>query len=214
MKYEAVLFDMDGVIVDTEWLHEVAFRETLATHGYELTPDEYKAFFVGKTDRDGLEQYLDSLKRVHDNQAIIDQKSAIYLSVASEQIRPYRGVASLIRQLAEIVPVGLVTGSMRHEAEIAMNTLGILEFFGVTITIEDVKRGKPDPEGYLKAAQLLRIPIQNCVVVEDSVSGVKAAKSAGAPCIAVTNTHTVDELHLADEIVAELSMELFEAARV
>ena len=209
MKYEAVLFDMDGVIIDSEPLHEAAFRATLATHGRELTESHYKRYFLGKTDHDGLELYFQFMNEQVDVAKLADEKAVTYLHIASDQLEAYPGVISLIKELSAKVPLALVTGSLRIEVDTALSRLGISDCFSVIVSAGDVTTGKPNPEGYLKAAALLGVDAKDCVVVEDSASGVKAAKAAGADCIAVTNTHSVDELKDATIVVGRLNIDLF-----
>lgn len=209
VKYKAVLFDMDGVIIDSEPLHEAAFRATFDARGRQLTGDHYKQYFLGKTDRDGLELYFKFMNEQVDVAKLADEKALMYLQLASDQITAYPGVVPLIKSLSAQVPLALVTGSLSIEAETALAALGIRHCFTTIVSAEDVAAGKPNPEGYLKAARLLGVAAKDCVVVEDSASGAMAAKAAGADCIAVTNTHTEDEPKEATTVVGHLSLELF-----
>lgn len=105
--------------------------------------------------------------------------------------------------------LALVTGSLRVEAEIALKACGIGDCFDVVIAAEDVGLGKPNPEGYLKAIDLLNVSPEESIIVEDSPSGIKAAKAAGIDCIAVTNTHARNELSDATSVVDSLSLSSF-----
>lgn len=206
MKYQAALFDMDGVILDSEPLHAAAFQATLELYGHTLTDEQYKEHFAGRTDKAGFESYLQFVNESIDVPVIMDQKAQKYLALAADQLIAYPGIVQVIRELSEQMPLALVTGSLRAETEVALSTLGIVDCFQAIVTAEDVIHGKPDPEGYLKAAQSLGVAIENCVVIEDSPNGVRAAVNAGAECIAVTHTHTPDELQEATKIVASLQL--------
>ncbi len=213
MKYRAVLFDMDGIIVDSEQLHAAAFQDTLDEFGHKISDEDYKTHFVGKTDETGLESYLKSVNKTVDRQLVLDEKARKYLELASDQLVPYPGVVQLIGKLASSIPLALVTGSLKNEAETALRTFNIIDSFKVIVTADDVSNSKPDPEGYSKAMELLEVSPKDCVVVEDSPSGVKAARAAGADCIAVTNTHTADELQEATIVVDKLDLSLFKQSR-
>lgn len=209
MKYDAVLFDMDGVILDSEPVHMLAFQKTLKTLGLQLDEDDYKKYFAGKTDQAGFIDYFKEINRDFNLAQTMQAKTNLYLRLAVDNIVAYPGIVSLIKTLSASIPLALVTGSLRIEADIALQTLGLTDCFKFVISADDVTQGKPSPEGYKKATNLLNLPTKNCTIVEDSPSGIKAARSAGIHCIAITNTHTKDELGGADLVVESLSMDLF-----
>lgn len=195
MKYKAVLFDMDGVIVDSEPVHEAAFRATLHQYGHQLTEEQYKQHFLGKTDEAGLRSYFAFTSETVDFPVVLDTKAREYLQLAADQLVPYPGTLAFIRSLrAQQVPLALVTGSLRAEADIVLKAFDLVAAFSAVVAAEDIIKSKPDPEGYLKGAAALGIAPRDCVVIEDAPSGVKAAKAAGIPCVAVTTTHSLEEL--------------------
>lgn len=209
MKYKAALFDMDGVILDSEPLHLAAFQLTLKNHDKNLSDDQYKQFFAGRTDEAGFQLYFDFIGESVNLPLIMDQKAKNYLKLAADQLVAYPGVVELVKKLSDVMPLALVTGSLRVEAETALNTLGIAEQFQVMVCAEDISEGKPNPEGYLKARDILGISHNDCVIVEDAPSGVLAAKNAGIDCIAVAHTHSNDELGEATVVVDKLTLNLF-----
>jgi HAD superfamily hydrolase (TIGR01509 family) len=205
MSYKAILFDMDGVIVDSEPLHVAAFQATLKRYGHDLNEDQYKQHFAGKTDEAGFKQYFDFINETVHLPVIMDEKAKAYLELAADQLVPYPGVIELIHELAaRKVPLVLVTGSLRAEAEITLKTFKVAECFTAVVAAEDISQSKPNPEGYLKGAKALNVDPADCVVIEDAPSGVKAAKAAGMRCLAVTSTHSAEELQEATEIIIQL----------
>jgi HAD superfamily hydrolase (TIGR01509 family) len=207
MSYKAVLFDMDGVIVDSEPLHVAAFQATLRNHGHELSDEQYKQHFAGKTDEAGFRQYFDFIGETVDLPIIMDEKAKAYLELASDQLIPYPGVVELIRELSgQNVPLALVTGSLRAEAQTVLKAFAITDFFRAIIAAEDIAQSKPSPEGYLKGAKVLGVKPADCIVIEDAPTGVRAARAAGMRCIAVINTHSPEELEGATLIMDQLKV--------
>ena len=207
MTYKAILFDMDGVIVDTEPLHVAAFQASLKHYGHDLSEKDYKQHFAGKTDEDGFKQYFAFINEEIDLLVIMDEKAKAYLKLAADQLVPYPGIIELIRTVSQHVPIALVTGSLRIEAEAVLNEFGITNCFTAVISANDVQHGKPDPEGYLKGAQAVGVDPADCIVIEDSPSGIEAARAAGIRCVAVTTTHAPDELGKATHVVEQLRVE-------
>lgn len=207
MNYKAVLFDMDGVIVDSEPLHVAAFQATLENYGHTLTDEQYKQHFAGKTDEAGFKQYFDFINETVELPIIMGEKATAYLELAADQLVPYPGVIELIRELAaRNIQLALVTGSLRAEAEITLKTFGIAEYFTAIVAAEDISHSKPNPEGYVKGAAALNVNPAECIVIEDAPSGVKAARAAGMKCLAVTNTHSIDALQEATVVVDQLKL--------
>jgi beta-phosphoglucomutase len=205
MNYRAILFDLDGVIVNSEPLHQTAFETTLKARGHNLSPDQYIQYFADKTDEAGFKTYFAAIAEPFDLRAIMAEKAQAYLDLADGHLTPYPGVIELIQdEVARNTPLALVTGTLRHEVELTLKTFGITHCFKTIIAAEDVAVGKPDPAGYIKAAQLLHVAPADCIVVEDSPSGLKAAQSAGIRCVVVTNTHPAAELPGATLTLAEL----------
>lgn len=205
MSYKAVLFDMDGVIIDSEPLHVAAFQAALKRYGHDLNEEQYKRHFAGKTDEEGLKQYFDFVNKTVHLPVVMDEKARAYLELAADQLVPYPGVIELIGELvSQKVPLALVTGSLRAEAELVLKTFNISKYFVAVITAEDIARSKPDPEGYLKGAAAIKVDPADCVAIEDTPNGIKAARAAGMKCLAVATTHLPAELDGATVIVERL----------
>lgn len=210
---KAILFDMNGVIIDDEHIHEKAFQETVKKYGIDLSHKDYLICCAGKTDRDG---YYDIAKKFQIDlpvENLLVEKSRLYLDLFPLHKKSYTGVIVLIKKLAEDYQIALTSSSSRNEVDLIIKEFEIEENFAVTISGDDVKKGKPDPEPYIKTAQALGLDTKECLVIEDSVSGVRSAKAAGCYCIGITTTHSREDLQEADAIVdsfAEINKEMIE----
>jgi len=212
MKYSAICFDLDGVIINSEPLHEAAFRSVLLEYDLLLSANDYKNYFAGKTDEHGFEDYLSSKQANIPLPDLLTRKQLAYASLAPSKLTYYKGLPSLVRALSKIAPLALVTGSSAEETKIALSTHSLVQYFSAVVTAGDIKHSKPSPEGYLLAASKLAgfIEPTACIAIEDSPSGVQAAKQAGMYCVAITNTHTHDTLSMADAIVSRLNLHTFQ----
>ena len=196
---------MDGVIVDSEPLHVAAFQATLKKYGYNLSHDEYKEYFAGRTDEAGFKQYFDFIGKTVELPVVMGEKAKTYLDLATNELEPCPGVVEFIQDLAKHdIRLALVTGSLKSEAEITLRAFNLTDHFSVVIAAEDIQHSKPDPEGYLRGVQALGVHSADCVVIEDAPKGIQAAKAAGIRCVAVTNTHTREEIADATHIVDQL----------
>ncbi|HSW99239.1 MAG TPA: HAD family phosphatase [Candidatus Saccharimonadales bacterium] len=207
MPYQAVLFDMDGVLLDSEPLHYEATKRTWARHGHHLTYDEYKRHFGGKTDKEGFTEYGKLVGMTTAAvRGLLAEKARAYQAVAAgSAFQPCAGTLEYIDWLVtQGVPIALVTGSLRAEAELVLRAFRLENAFSALVAAEDVAHGKPHPEGYLKGAAALGVEPEACIVVEDAPSGIAAARSAGMRCIALTTTYDAGELTQAHHIVAQL----------
>ena len=197
-----VIFDMDGVLVNSEPLHLLATQEILAAHGVTLTDEEYFGRYIVYSDWEIMELLLpDATARP----AAAMAKGRRYLELVEAGVPAFPdGVGLLLR--TDGWQVGLATGSLRREAELALGSLGIRERFQTIVTREDCVNGKPHPEPFLRAAEGLGLPPERCVVVEDTPGGIRAAKAAGMRCVAVTHSCSEDSLREADLIVDDLGV--------
>ncbi len=129
---------------------------------------------------------------------LADRKRDHYLRLARHGLPAVRGVLAFIDTLeAEGVPRAVATSASRHDVDRLLGRLGLRERFEIVVAAEDVRRGKPEPEVYLRAAEEMVLPPRACLVFEDSVVGVQAACRAGMRVIGLTTAHTTDELHAA-----------------
>jgi HAD superfamily hydrolase (TIGR01509 family) len=206
MKNPVYLFDMNGVIVDDEHLHERATKHILKQHGHVCTTADYKQYFAGRTRDAGMKQFGLANNATYDYLQLAEEKDAAYQQFAKEGVDPVGHVVAFIEHLSQSgVRMAVVTGAPRKEAKHFLELFDIADHFSQIITGEDITLSKPHPEGYLKAAAMLQVSPDNCIVVEDAPNGVRAAKRAGMQCIAVTTSHEAEDLHEADWVADRLT---------
>lgn len=211
----AVIFDFDGVIADTEPLHFAGFRQTLAEIGITLTEPDYYANYLGYDD---LGCFIAALT-AHEHPAdpatlaqLMQRKAHAYLESVTDHLVIFPGVREFVREAAAAYPLAIASGALRHEIEVILEQAGLRKEFLHITSAEDVTRGKPDPQPFLHALNGLnrqrREPLitgESCLVIEDSLPGIRSAKSAGMKVLAVANTHTIQDLHEADAAAKSLS---------
>lgn len=211
----AVIFDFDGVIADTEPLHFAGFRRTLAEVGITLNESDYYANYLGYDDRGCFVTALEAHGQPS-NPAVIarlmERKAQAYLQSIREDLIVFPGVREFVQEAAASHPLAIASGALRHEIELILEQAGLRKQFSHITSAEDVTQGKPDPQPFLHALQGLNrlLPGQgiapaSCLVIEDSIPGIRAGKAAGMKVLAVANTHTVQDLHEAHTVAHSLS---------
>ncbi|MCC6647354.1 MAG: HAD family phosphatase [Polyangiaceae bacterium] len=211
------LFDFNGVLLDDEHVHAAAMAEVLAPLGVTVTLADYFERYFVFDDREAFRAALTDAGRAPSDEEIarlVRDKEPVYLRRVATEGRPYPGAAALVRAAASLGVVGVVSGALRHEIELALDLMDLREQVAFIVSAEDTTRSKPDPEGYLLAKRALtaRGHAPRAVVVEDSPGGVAAAKAAGLTVAAVLHTSSEERLRDAgaDLVVAridELSIE-------
>ncbi len=197
----AVVFDMDGVIVDSEPLHEQAFRDIFALmglgegrHGIEFH------HYYGKSDR---ALWTDFIAKHHPPQPIeelLAWKQNHFLKLLSERKPIFEPIPALVATLAQRYPLAVASGSNHAVIDVVLAMRDLRRFFKAVASVQDVARPKPFPDVFLRAAELLGIPPSACVVIEDSAAGVQAARDAGMRVIAITNSLSRAQLSHADAV--------------
>jgi HAD superfamily hydrolase (TIGR01509 family) len=195
-----VIFDLDGVLINSEPLHCQAFQQILGAYGVSLTDRDYFTSYIVYSDREVLERLLPDRQALD---AAVAAKERRYWELVEAGVPPFPDGLALLRK-TNGWRVGLATGSIRREAELALRSLGVRDRFEVIVAREDCRKGKPDPEPFLRAAQGLHLPPRQCVVVEDTPGGVQAAKAAGMIALAVTHSCSRSKLMGADLVVDDL----------
>jgi len=211
----AVIFDFDGVITDSEILHLRAFNQSLAQYGIEITKNDYYTMYLGFNDTDCYKLLIEKGLLKMDEQQIntlMIQKKKIFEQLAKAEGKMIEGVRDFLNMLEQNnIPMAICSGSLLTEVEMVLEEARLRHLFEVIVSGEQVKKGKPDPEGFLLSLQRLNenrekpITANQCVVIEDSHWGLEAAKAAGMHTIAVTNSYDAGQLGMAEKIVDRLS---------
>lgn len=202
MTLKAVLFDFNGVIINDEPLHEKLIEELLIEENLRLKPGEFKEICLGRSDRVCLETLLTHRGRMATEEylaTLIARKSQAYQQELEkiESLPTYPGLTDLIFHIrAAQLPMAVVTGAVHAEVELVLERLELTPHFSVIVAGDDIKTSKPDPEGYLLAVDRLnqrfpdlKLQPQECLVIEDTFSGITAAKQAGMQVVGVANTY-------------------------
>lgn len=200
----AILWDLDGVIVDSMDYHYRAFRGVLADNGAELSREEYFGELIGLRNDAILLRLLGPL-RVEEVSRLKSAKEEAYRRLIADNVEALPGALELIA-LARTVELrqAIVSSTPRENIALILQSLRLEGAFDAVVGEEDAVRGKPDPEGFLLAASHLGVAPADCVVVEDAPEGIAAGKAAGMRCIGVTTTRSADRLSQADLVVASL----------
>lgn len=214
----AVLFDFDGVIVDSEELHMRAYVETAPRWGIRLTRDDYFRDLIGFDDRGAWGHLLHTQGQARDEtriaQIIDDKLSVTRRLMAQGAFSALPGVKQFLEQMhARGIPQGICTGALREEVRTMLQAIGLAPVFDVVVAAEDVTIGKPDPAGYLLTMKLISERIAgeltpaDCLVIEDAPSVVRSVKRAGFKTIGVATTYPAEAMRDADWIVSSLEAE-------
>jgi beta-phosphoglucomutase-like phosphatase (HAD superfamily) len=214
MPLEAVVFDFDGVLVDTEPLHLKASQCALADTGIALASHDYYERFLGFDDA-GLFRALAAERGMHLDDPtlaeLIEKKSQVLLSLLDSGSVLFPGAVECVHRCAEEVPLAIASGALGHEIDLILSRSGLRDAFRVIVGAEDTARSKPAPDPYVRAVELLRggpgsatLASEHCVAIEDSRWGLESARAAGLRCVAVTHTYGPETLQGADLVARTL----------
>jgi HAD superfamily hydrolase (TIGR01509 family) len=183
----AVLFDMDGVLVDSEPAHRGAAQAVLRERRLPVPDDgDWERVFLGRPDRDGLLDWFAEHGVDADVAAIMAAKQERVAARLAAEVAACEDGQWLARALhGRGVPLALVSGARRAEIDLVLRRFDLGAVFAAAISADDVATGKPDPEPYLRGAAALGVPARECLVIEDAVPGLRAAEAAGAAAIVV-----------------------------
>jgi beta-phosphoglucomutase family hydrolase len=203
MSSKALIWDLDGVIADTALFHFRAWQRVAGDRGIAFTDADFRQTF-GKRNPEIIAEKFGQVPPQEADE-IARTKEAIFRRIAKQSIKPFPGVLSLLLSVrAAGWSTALASSTPPENIRLILASLEISGLFDAVVSSADVERGKPDPEGFLLAAERLGVAPDDCVVIEDAVAGVAAAKNAGMKCIAVTNTHPAEKLAEADKVVDTL----------
>ncbi len=215
MQVEAVIFDFDGIIVDTEPLHYKSFQRVLAPLGMEFTWQEYVDTYIGFDDRDAFREAFKTNRKdlqVEELHSLISRKASVFQEVILDGVSAYPGVVELIKHLrSKDIPLAICSGALRSDIETILALLNLKSIFEVIISADDVASSKPDPECYQMAFDKLSetrkksIDKLSTIAIEDTPTGITAARRAGLQVCAVSNSYSAE--HLTDATFTVSSLE-------
>ena len=208
----AVLFDFDGVLVDSEPLHFRAMRDALLAEGLTVDEEEYWRHLLAHDDRGAIRIALERHGVPYDGariEAVTRRKAEAYEALLAD-IPFFPGVKDLVRALHREVPLAIASGARRVEIEAILKAGGLRDAFEAVVGIDDVTRSKPNPEPYLTAmgrlaARAPGLEPGQCLVIEDSTPGIAAGLAAGMKVLAVTNSYPAAKLAAAHRVVSSLA---------
>lgn len=207
---QAIVFDFDGVIADSEMLHLRAYQHVLAAEGIAISNQEYFDHYLGYDDVGVFKALAKNKGLPLDDarmQQLIERKGERYESLAAAGDMLFPGAAEFIRTAAASIPIAIASGALTHEIEEVLERAGLRSLFPIIVGADQTERSKPDPEPYETAFARLRsltgrdLEPWRSVAIEDSRWGLVSARGADLRCVAVTNTYSADELRADAELV-------------
>jgi beta-phosphoglucomutase len=202
---KGAIFDLDGVLVDTGWAHRQSWYDLAEKEGFSMT-DEFFYSTFGMQNYQIIPMLLGRDASPEEVKRLSDWKEQRYREIIAEKLTAAEGAISLLGDLkSEAFRLAVGSSAPRANLELVLDCTDLRDYFDAYVTGEDVTRGKPAPETFLKAAEKLSLDARRCVVVEDAVQGVEAARAAGMAVVAVTTTRSREDLAGADIIVDSLA---------
>ncbi|MEP7163853.1 MAG: HAD family phosphatase [Ferruginibacter sp.] len=216
MNAKAVIFDLDGTLIDNNSYHLKTWKRYLEKIGIDISEEAYRKNINGRTNKDALEYIYN--KKMSDEEAMVYalEKEALYREIYKSDIKPVNGLLELLEFFhSKNIPMAIATSGIQVNIDFMFGHIPIKQYFKEVVNSSHISKGKPDPEIYLKTASLLGIAPSSCLVFEDAVVGVNSARAAGMKVIAITTTQSSEELRDADMIIADFRAEsFFKNARV
>ncbi|ATD02574.1 MULTISPECIES: HAD family phosphatase [Pseudoalteromonas] len=192
MSIEAVLFDMDGTLVDSESVHYICWSQLLAPFGVRYDEDDFCQRFSGRPTIDAAKEIKQTHNLSVSSRYLADEKYRLFSKFVQTNLPPLMPYAAdiLFAVKEQGLKMALVTGSARHEAEPILKGLGFYDLFDTVVTKDDVTNPKPAGDPYLLALKNMQVAAKNAIAVEDTFTGVTAANNAALAVVAIANKHT------------------------
>jgi beta-phosphoglucomutase len=204
----AIVFDFDGVLVDSEPLHLRSYQEVLEPLGISLPREEYYARYLGYDDVGVFRGVAESRRVALDDRqigALIAEKTRVFDELIAGGCVLYPGAAECIARLAAEWPLGIASGAIRAEIEAMLAGNALDRYFRFIVAAGETPAGKPSPDPYRRAVELHGVAPASCLAIEDSRWGIESAKTAGLWCLGITHTYPAAELMEADAIITSLA---------
>jgi HAD superfamily hydrolase (TIGR01509 family) len=193
------VFDLDGTLADNMHWHAEAFQAFVSRHKLPPITEATRRRIDGKRNAEIMPILFDRPLSRDETEALAWEKEELYRSLSKGNLRPIRGVAELLTALTDRgIPIGVATSAPRENVTHTLGELGMADRFGAVALSDEVPRGKPYPDVYLRAAEILGIESSACLAFEDAPVGVAAARAAGMRCLALTSTFPAEAFQLAE----------------
>lgn len=186
---KAIIFDMDGLMIDSERLYIQSEREIAARYNTHVK-EETLGKMMGRKPIESIRIFVRDLNIPADEQEILAIRDKMMIQKLKTDLRAMNGLPEIITRFRNMLKLAVCTGAPKEFLDIVLNKLELEEAFDVYQSSDDISKGKPDPEIYLKTCRRLKLKPEDCVVLEDSENGVKAGKSAGCYVMAVPSEYT------------------------
>jgi beta-phosphoglucomutase family hydrolase len=201
---QAVIFDLDGTLIDNNAYHIQAFKEFYEKIGKSFSLEEYKQHINGRMNREIFDYVFNTTLSPEKIEEYTNEKEGLYRELYAPHIKPVNGLLDFLNELEEAkVPKAVATSGIIPNINFMFEHIPIRNYFLSVIDSTQIKTGKPHPEIFLKAAISVNAVPSACVAFEDSLAGVQSAKAAGMKVVALTTTHTAEDLHDADLIIKD-----------
>jgi len=201
-KTQAVIFDLDGTLIDNNSYHRQTWEKYLEKIGKKISEEEFNANMNGRTNEDAIKYIFGKDISNEDSLKHTLEKESLYREIYKPFIKPVPGLIDFLQILkSKNIPMAIATSGIQPNIDFMFENIPIKQYFDLVVNSSHIKKGKPDPEIYLKVASLLHVSPKNCLVFEDAAVGIKSAKAAGMKVIAVATTQPKEELAEADEIM-------------
>jgi len=198
---QGFIFDMDGTMVDNMMTHHRAWQRKLASLGLEMPIETVKEQIHG-INEEIIERLFGARFTPEERRRIAGEKEAEYRQIFLPELKLIDGLDAFLREAQQLgIPMGIGTAAPAENVDFVLDHLNLRPLFRVVLHAAMVHRGKPDPEVFLKVAEQLGLPPQNCLVFEDSPTGAEAARRAGMPTVVLTTTHTAEEFARFDHVL-------------
>jgi beta-phosphoglucomutase len=201
-----IVFDMDGVLVDSNPYHKKALKSFAKRYGYNLSEEEMREHIYGRQNKEWIPSLFNREMSRDEIEKYAEEKELNFQKIYDKDIEALNGLIPFLRSLRDSnIPRAIATSAPQINVDFVFRKTDIGDYFGLVLNESHVKRGKPDPEIYLKASELLGFEPRNCVVFEDSLSGVESARRANCRVIAVATTHEPEEFGEVDLVIQDFT---------
>lgn len=206
MEKLAIIFDMDGVIIDNTYYHSLTWQKFAKDLGKKISLKFVREKFIGRLGREIMKDYFYPKATQKQLLKIDARREAVYRKIYASHIRPVKGLPEFLQHLKEEgIKVAMATAAPPANVKFVLGRTGLSKYFPVIVDATGVKVGKPNPDIFLKAAKKLKSKPSNCIVFEDALHGIEAAKRAGMKVVGIATSHKPKEIAHADMVIKDFS---------